>query len=169
MTYFDYGVLAIIGLSTLLSMMRGLIQEILALAAWLCSFWLASCYASKGIVWVPLVLPGETLRYIVAFLAIFCISWFLATILRILVNRFLKITGLKPLDRFLGAGFGLLRGCLLIITIVLLAGMTGLPEEPFWKKAMLSPLCEKTALRILPWLPSQWADHIQLNKKQRMR
>lgn len=164
MTIFDYLVLGILGLSILLSVMRGLLQEVLALAAWALSFWLASRYAPQISTWMPQSLPSDSLRYMAAFIAIFCAIWLVSAIVRITLNQFLKATGLKPLDRLLGAGFGCLRGCFLVLTVVLLAGMTSLPREAFWRNAMFSPLCEALALQIKPWLPDAVASKIRFDQ-----
>ncbi len=163
MTVFDYVVLVIIGLSILLSVMRGLVQEVLALAAWVLSFWLASEYAAQGARWMPVGLPSDTMRYVAAFLAIFCAVWLFSAVVRITLNQFLKTTGLKPLDRMLGAGFGFLRGVLLVLMLVLVAGMTHLPQSQDWRNAMFSPLCEDAALRVKPWLPAGLASRIHFD------
>lgn len=163
MTVFDYIVLTIIGLSILLSVMRGLVQEVLALAAWVLSFWLASKYASQGASWMPEGLPSDSIRYVAAFLAIFCAVWLLSAIVRITLNQFLKTAGLKPLDRVLGAVFGFSRGVLLVLMLVLIAGMTHFPQTQDWRNAMFSPLCENAALRIKPWLPAGLASRIHFD------
>lgn len=163
MTYFDYIVLAIVGLSILLSVMRGLVQELLALAAWVLSFWLASNYAGEGMAWMPAGLPNDGLRYLAAFLAIFCAVWLATAIVRITLNQFLQVTGLKPLDRLLGAGFGLARGALLVLTLVLVAGMTSLPQTPDWRNAMFSPMFVEAAQTAKPWLPVALAERIHFD------
>lgn len=161
MTIFDYVVLTIIGLSILLSVMRGLVQEVLALAAWALAFWLASSYAPDVSRWMPASLPSDSLRYLAAFLAVFCATWLLSAILRITLNQFLKATGLKPLDRLLGSLFGLCRGFLLVLTLVLLAGLTNLPQTPMWRTAMFSPMFEAAAEHVRPWLPRVLAEKIR--------
>lgn len=60
-------------------------------------------------------------------------------ILARLVNVVLHATGLTLLDRFLGALFGLAKGALVALALVLVCGMTKIPEQPFWKNAMFSP------------------------------
>lgn len=163
MTVFDYAVLTIIGLSILLSVMRGLAQEALALAAWVLSFWLASRYAGDGMNWMPDGLPNDSMRYVAAFLAIFCAVWLASAIVRVTMNQFLKASGLKPLDRFLGAVFGLSRGVLLVLMLVLIAGMTRFPQSQDWRNAMFSPLCEEIALQAKPWLPAELSSRIRFD------
>lgn len=163
MTVFDYAVLTIIGLSILLSVMRGLMQEVLALSAWVISFWLASKYAGDGMSWMPEGLPSDSVRYAAAFLAIFCAVWLASAIVRITLNQFLKVSGLKPLDRLLGAVFGLSRGVLLVLMLVLIAGMTRFPQSVEWRNAMFSPLSEEVALRAKPWLPDELSRRIRFD------
>jgi membrane protein required for colicin V production len=37
--------------------------------------------------------------------------------------------------------------------LVLSAGLTTLPQEPFWQKALLSKPLETGVIMIMPWLP----------------
>ncbi|MBM5570387.1 MULTISPECIES: CvpA family protein [Deefgea] len=160
MTTFDYAALGIVGLSILLSVMRGLTQEILALCAWVLAFWCAMHYSAQVSLWMPESIPTESLRYLGAFATLFFIVWLLSAIFRITLNQFIKATGFKPIDRVLGAGFGVARGYLLVLTLVLLAGFTSLPKEPEWRNAMFSPLFEQSAFLAKSWLPEAFASRI---------
>lgn len=161
MTVFDYIVLTIIGLSILLAVMRGLTQEILALAAWVLAFFLASRYAEAATQWLPAGLQNESLRYLAAFLAIFCSVWLITAVFRITLNSFVRAAGLKTADRFLGAIFGILRGALFCLMLVIVASMTNLPKSPEWRNAMFSTVFEEAALRAKPLLPSGLASRIR--------
>mgnify|MGYP001568393555 FL=1 len=160
MTSFDYAALLIVGFSILLSVMRGLLQEVLALVAWVLAFWLASQYASPLATWLPPSVPGESLRYLAAFVGLFFMVWLLSAIVRITLNQFVQAIGFKPIDRLLGAVFGLLRGFLLMLTLVLLAGFTSIPKVATWRNAMFSPLFEQSAHAVKPWLPTTFASRI---------
>ncbi|WP_432720324.1 CvpA family protein [Jeongeupia wiesaeckerbachi] len=163
MTGFDYVVLAVLGLSILLSVMRGLTQELLALAGWVISAWLALNYAAPISHHMPAALPNEGLRYLAALVSIFCAAWLLTAIVRITLNQFLKATGLKPVDRLLGSVFGLIRGGLFVVLLVLAGGLTGLPKSELWRDAMFSPLFEQAARMTLPWLPASLAGHVSFD------
>jgi membrane protein required for colicin V production len=64
-----------------------------------------------------------------------------------------RASGLGPADRALGGVFGLVRGLIIVLVIVLLAGLTPLPREPFWRGALLSGPFETAALTLRPYLP----------------
>ncbi|WP_047391852.1 CvpA family protein [Chitinibacter sp. ZOR0017] len=161
MTQFDYIVLSVLGLSMLLSVLRGLTQEIMALLAWVLAFWAASHFAETVAAWLPASLQMESLRYIAAFVVVFFVTWLLSAIVRITLNQFITATGLKPVDRLLGALFGIARGFLLLLTLVMLAGLTSYPRSPEWRNAMFSPLFERSAELVKPLLPPVLASKVK--------
>jgi membrane protein required for colicin V production len=81
-------------------------------------------------------------------------------LLSMAVEAVIKATGLTVADRGLGGLFGLGRGLVIAMAAVLLAGMTALPQQPFWKDALLSPLAETAARTLKPYLPGDFARHV---------
>ncbi len=60
----------------------------------------------------------------------------------------------------LGAVFGLLRGLLIVVVLVLLGGMTSEPREPYWRNALLSKPLQKLAVWAKPLLPGDIARRV---------
>jgi membrane protein required for colicin V production len=85
----------------------------------------------------------------------------LVMLFAITLNEFIKASGLTVADRGLGSLFGLGRGVVIVITAVLVCGMTAVPQQPFWKDALLSPFAESAARTIKPFLPGEFARHVQ--------
>jgi membrane protein required for colicin V production len=73
----------------------------------------------------------------------------------------LRAIGLGPLDRFLGAVFGIARGVLVVAATVLVGGLTALPQQAWWRDAWLAPPFETAVLAIKPWLPPAVAKRIK--------
>ena len=71
MTVFDYVVLVIMGLSVLLSILRGFVREALALASWLVAFFVAKLYTLELAPLLPQSIPNQSLRLLAAFLILF--------------------------------------------------------------------------------------------------
>ncbi|RYF56476.1 MAG: CvpA family protein, partial [Comamonadaceae bacterium] len=69
----------------------------------------------------------------------------------------IKTTGLSPADHGLGAMFGLARGLLFILILVVLAGYTPMPAEPWWRDAMFSQSAVDAVKHLKNWLPPQAA------------
>lgn len=152
MTLFDYAVLAIIGASIIVSVMRGFARELLALAGWLLAFIAANTLSGAVAGWFAPIISDASLRALTAFVAVFIVTLILASVLGIAVSRLLKSAGLGLEDRLLGGFFGFARGMLIVMLVVLLAGLTALPRQPVWSDAMLSPPLEALAGAVKPWL-----------------
>jgi membrane protein required for colicin V production len=152
MTLFDYVVLTIIAASVIVSLMRGFAREVLALAGWVIAFVAANALSATVAAWFAPIISDVSLRALTAFVAVFILTLIAASLLAMGVSRLLKGAGLGLEDRLLGGFFGLARGLLIVMLIVLLAGLTALPRQPAWSDAMLSPPLEALAGAIKPWL-----------------
>ena len=161
MTSFDYAVLLIIGLSILLSIMRGAVREVLALAGWVVAFYVGRTYTHLLIPLLPAGIPTESLKILAAFLILFLATLLVASLISITLSHLIKKIGLGWLNRFLGGLFGLTRGLIIVGVLVLLAGLTGFPKEPLWRNAMFSAPLEAFVLTCLPWLPEHIAKHVK--------
>ena len=160
-TVFDYFVFGIVALSLLIGIWRGVVNEILALAAWVTGFWIARTWA------IPV---GDVLfdgsiepvwRQTVGFVTIFVVVLVVFVLGRWAVTLMLRAVGLGPLDRVLGAVFGVARGILVVWALVLLAGLTALPQQKWWRQAMFSPPLETAVLAAKPWLPPDLAKRLR--------
>ena len=161
MTIFDYLVLFVLVTSVLISMMRGLVKEMLSLVSWVVAFILANAYGATVAKFLPEVVPGEAIRLLLAFVVVFIGVRILMGLLGMTVDALVKVTGMSLADRTLGSVFGLARGLVIVLTAVILCGMTSIPQQPFWKNALLSPYAEQGARAIKPYLPAAYAQHVK--------
>ncbi|RYE81278.1 MAG: CvpA family protein [Oxalobacteraceae bacterium] len=161
MTIFDYLVLFILIASVVISTLRGLVKEILSLVGWVAAFVVANAFGAKLAPMLPSVFPGETVRLIVAFIALFLGVRVLMGLLSLALGALIDATGLTLADRGLGGLFGLGRGMVIVLAGVILCGMTSIPQQAFWKDALLSPMAEAGARTIKPFLPAALAQHVQ--------
>ena len=161
MTIFDYVVLFILASSVVISTMRGLVKEILSLLGWVAAFIVANAFGAKLAPMLPSVIPGEALRLIVAFIALFLGVRVLMGLLALAIGALIEASGLSLADRGLGGLFGLGRGIVIVLAGVILCGMTSIPQQAFWKDALLSPIAETGARTVKPFLPAAFAQHLQ--------
>jgi membrane protein required for colicin V production len=160
MTAFDYVVLGIVGLSIIISVWRGAVREVLALASWIAAFVAAQAYATPAAAYMPGALENPALRLLAGFVLVFVLVIALTTLAAYAISRLVRAAGLGPLDRALGAVFGFLRGILIVLTLVLLGGLTAAPRSPAWRDAMLSPPLEAFAAVVKSFLPGELARRI---------
>ena len=161
MTGFDFVLLAILAISVVLGLLRGLLKEVLSLVAYASAFlaaiWWGPTVSDWSAQWISQPFVSMALAYLGVFIAVLLSIGFVNMTLSALLSK----TGLTPADHGLGAMFGLLRGVLFVLILVILAGYTPLPEEPWWKNAMFSKqvvsVVQQIKLRLPPpvndWLP----------------
>ncbi len=107
-----------------------------------------------------LPLSPAYLNLVVAYALLFMLTLIASGIVAWLVSKLVKLVGLRWLDSSLGALFGALRGVLVLLVLVLLAGLTRLPQQTFWQRAGLSKPIEHMALQAKAWLPDNVAQKI---------
>ena len=159
MTGFDFAVIAILLVSLLFGLWRGLVYEVLSLVGWPVAFLLSRLFAGD----VAPMMPGaqETMRVTLAYAVVFVAALIVWGALAWLLSRLVKAVGLGWLDRVLGGLFGVLRGGLVILVLVWLAGMTSVPEQTFWRAAQTSKTAEDVALLTKVWLPDNIAQRVR--------
>lgn len=163
MTEFDYVVLGILGVSILLSLMRGFIREFLGLASWIVAALAAKSFAVDVARLLPESIPNEGVRLVAAFVIVFLGILLIASLLAIALGELFKKVGLGWLDRGLGGVFGCARGLLIVGVLVLLGGLTSMPQDPRWHDAMFSAPLEAMVTSTKPWLPPEMAKRIKFD------
>jgi len=160
MTVFDLIVILVVAISVGFSIWRGMVREVLALLSWIMAFWLAKLFAAVVAGWLPSSWSHQGLRIAIGFVAVMLVSVVVLSLFSALIVHLVKVAGLTASDRMLGAVFGLLRGLLIVVILVLLGGMTSEPREPYWRHALFSPPLEKLASWAKPWLPEDIARRV---------
>jgi|GraSoiStandDraft_4_1057263.scaffolds.fasta_scaffold511021_2 membrane protein required for colicin V production len=160
MTWFDYTVIAIVGISVLLSLIHGLVREIFSLVSWVAAFVVAQIYVTDVAQLLPPTLSNPSLRLLIGFIAVFITTLLIMTLVAIALSKLIRTAGLGFADRALGALFGLMRGMAIVMIGILVAGLTSLPHQPAWRHAMFSPQLVAVANMLKVWLPYDLEKHI---------
>lgn len=160
MTVFDFVVIAVVLLSILVGVWRGLAHEALSIIGLVIGYMLARSYAHSLGVMIPATSGPEYVRVMIAFVAIFVAVVFAFDAVAWGISKLMGKVGLSWLNRVLGGCFGIVRGALVILIMVWLAGMTSLPQQGFWKEARFSPPLVQLALAQSSWLPGDLAQRL---------
>jgi len=164
MTAFDFTVIAILLVSSLLGLWRGLVYEVLSLLGWPIAFVVSKLLGGSmmallsGISFVRDI--PEASRVAVAYALVFIAALIVWGVLVWLIVKLTKAAGLGAIDKILGGLFGLLRGGMILLAVVWLAGLTHIPEQPAWRDAKMSKSLESVALSTKQWLPDNIAQRI---------
>jgi membrane protein required for colicin V production len=145
----------------LLGWWRGLVYEILSLLSWLTAYFVALASVADIAPYMPDVLGSDTVKTGAAFAALFLITLILCGIAAWSLSKLAKSFGLDwRTDGVMGAMFGLFRGVLLVMVLVLVAGFTQLPQQTFWHDAWLSSPLQGAALQLNKALPDNVAKSV---------
>lgn len=156
LTWADYGIIAMIGLSGLIGLMRGLIREVFSLAAWGVAVWVGLRYSREVSAYLANFVALPSARMLLAFALLFIASLMVASVLAFLLSKLVESTGLTGTDRLAGLVFGIARGVLVMAVLVLLAGATPLPSDPWWRESKLIPPFQSLALWLRSQVPSDY-------------
>ena len=131
----DLAMLGVIALSVLVGAVRGLTFEVLSLlgwvAAWFAAVWLGPQLAPH----LPIGTPDSPLNSIAAFACAFLIVLVLWGLGARAVSALVGKTLLRPLDRLLGAVFGLARGVLVLLALATIVAFTPAAASPAWRES----------------------------------
>jgi membrane protein required for colicin V production len=163
MTYFDYLVIGIVGISLLFGLWRGVVGEIIALAAWGVGIFAAIEFGASVGHSVFAGLSDPALRTLAGCVVIFVGILVTMAVLNMVVRSMVKALGLSVSDRLLGMIFGLARGVLVCMVLVGLGGMTSAPTQAWWRNATLSAPLETVVMAVKPWLPDDLAKRIRFS------
>ena len=156
----DLSLLGVLVFSMLLGAWRGLVYEVLSVLGWAAAFYAAQWYAPQVALWLPLDSVSEPVRYAAAFALVFVASVFAAGLLASLVKKLIDGVGLRPVDRTMGAAFGLLRGVILLLAATVVMDMTALKSSPWWQTSQGATLLTATLKNLKPVLPEPFAKYL---------
>ena len=156
----DWIFLTVLAFSMLLGAWRGLVYEVLSVLGWAVSFYAAQYFAPVVAGWLPLQSSSETVRYAAAFVLVFVAAVFTAGGLAFLFKKLIEAIGLRPVDRTMGAAFGLVRGVILLLAAAVVINMTALEKSVWWQESKGAPLLSATLKGLKPALPEQFAKYL---------
>lgn len=155
----DATLLAILGLSMVVGLWRGLVFELMSLLGWVVAYVVAQAYAADIGVHVPLGEPGSALHHAIAFGLTFFATLLVWSLVARLVRMLVQATPLTAADRVLGAAFGLLRGVVVLLAVATLVAFTPMLHSPAWASSQGASWLGVVLQGIKPLLPAEVVRH----------
>jgi membrane protein required for colicin V production len=153
MTWLDYLIIAGLLISIAWGAWRGLVREVISVAAWVLAFLGANYFGGPLADVLPDSVPTPELRMLIAFVAVFIVILAVCTLVGQFLRKLVKVAGLGELDHVLGGLFGVARALVILLAFAILAGLTALPRQPMWRDSVSGPPMGRAALALRPWLP----------------
>ncbi len=158
--WLDWTLWAVLAISVALGVLRGLVREVVSLAAWVLAFVWAQVYAETVAAWLPAAVSVPMVRLALGFALVFFGVALAGAVLAWVLGRFLQAVGLRPIDRILGAGFGLARGAVLLLGVTLVVVALGQTTHPVWAQSETATWLTDTLQTLKPLLPGALAEAI---------
>lgn len=158
MIWIDYSIIGLILISSVIGLFRGFIKEAFSLAIWGIAIWVGLTFSRVLSGLIENLIKSPSARIIVAFVILFLITLILGAIISYLLGELVKKTGLTGSDRFAGMVFGITRGLIVVSLVVMLAGLTPLPEDQWWKESVLIPPFQSLAVWLRDHIPMGMTD-----------
>jgi membrane protein required for colicin V production len=160
MIWVDYAISGLVLISAVIGLLRGFVKEAFALATWMIAVGVGWQYTRDFAVLLQKVISYPSARIATAFGILFFMTLILGGLISFILNHLIEKTGLTGTDRLLGLLFGVLRGAVLVSIMVMLAGVSPLPEDPWWKQSLLIPPFQSLAVWLKDHIPSDLAGYI---------
>ncbi|WP_308366678.1 MULTISPECIES: CvpA family protein [unclassified Microbulbifer] len=140
MNWADWTILAIVAISTLIGLSRGFVRETLSLLTWVAAFVVAMMFRDELAPLLSRLVDTPSLQAIAAFAILFIFTLLAGAGLNMTLSAFVEATGLSGTDRVLGMVFGLLRGGIVVLTVLIVApALVPVEEDGWWRESVLIP------------------------------
>ncbi len=139
MNWADWVILAVIVVSSLISLKRGFVKEALSLATWIAAFVVARLFTDNMSALLAGYIDTPSARVVAAFVLLFVATLFAGALINNLIGLLVRATGLSGTDRVLGMVFGIARGGVLVVVLVALLGLTPVIQDRWWQQSTLIP------------------------------
>ncbi|HYW58117.1 MAG TPA: CvpA family protein [Polaromonas sp.] len=156
----DLVLLGVLAVSLILGAWRGFVYEVLSVIGWAVSFYLAQWFAPEVATKLPLQGAASPVRYAAAFALIFIAAVFVAGLLAVLIKKLVEAVGLRPVDRTLGAAFGVVRGLILLLAAAVVINMTAFKSSAWWQESQGAEVLSAALRGLKPVLPEQFAKYL---------
>lgn len=156
----DWTLLAVLLISVAVGLWRGLVFEVLSLAGWLAAYIAAQVFAATAAPLLPIGTPGGALNQGAALTLVFVLALVIWALASRLLRMVIHATPLQLVDRVLGAGFGLVRGAVLLLAVATAVSLTPAVRSPAWQHSQGAAWLAGLLHGLKPVLPASLAQHL---------
>ncbi|NRF70806.1 CvpA family protein [Aquincola sp. S2] len=158
--WIDWSLLAVLTLSVLIGLWRGLVFELMSLLGWVVAYIVAQAFSPALGTYIPIGTPGSALHQGVAFAITFVLALVVWSLLARLVRLVIHATPLTLPDRALGGAFGLLRGVVLLLVVATLVTFTPAARSAAWTDSKGAAWLGSLLKGLKPVLPAEIVRHL---------
>ena len=156
----DIGLVAVVVVSIIVGLVRGLVFEMLSAVGWFAAYFAAQWLSSEVAPYLPVGDPGSALNHGAAFACTFIVALIVWGLSAKLIRMLIRATPLSVLDRILGAGFGIVRAMIVLLALATVVGLTPMMKSPAWQQSVGAVWLQSALRGLKPVLPPDISKHL---------
>jgi membrane protein required for colicin V production len=140
MNWADWIIVSIVGVSCLISFVRGFVKEAISLAIWVSAFIISMLFHESLAYLLTDYISTASVRRMIAIGTLFSATLIVGAMLNYLIGELVRMTGLSGTDRLFGMVFGFVRGVILVLVLVMfLPPILAVDQDSWWQQSKLIP------------------------------
>ena len=159
MTALDMALLLLMGGMAVTGFMRGFVQEVLSLVAWGVAVIAVRLFLAPVTDLAGLWIGAGAAASLLSFVGLFALTFVAGKFVAGRVGDGVRSSLIGPVDRVLGAGFGLARGVVVLLLVAVVVGLTPMEASHAWQHSRMAAWLNEALQQIHPWLPQRFARH----------
>jgi len=160
MIWIDYVIIGMVFIVFITGFMRGFSLEVFSLVFWGLATGIGLIFSREFSVFLQSTISNSLPKITASFTLLFLITLIVGSLIRMLLGEAIKKSELTFTDRFGGMIFGVLHGMVVVVVLVMLAGLTALPDDLWWKESKLLPPFQVSAIWLRDHIPSGLAEYV---------
>ena len=160
MIWVDYDIIGIISIGLIIGLLRGFSLEIFSLIFWLLAIGIGLSFSREFSVFLDSAISNSLPKIAASFILLFLITLIVGSLIRMLLGETIKKPKLTFTERLGGMVFGIVHGMVVIVVLVMLAGITALPNDLWWKESKLLPPFQIGAIWLRDHIPSALSEYV---------
>jgi len=160
MIWIDYAIIGLVFIALIIGLLRGFRLEVFSIAIWVLAIVVSLCFSLEFSVFLESTISHFLTKIVASFTLLILITLFVGHLIRMLLGASIKKTELTFTDRLGGMIFGAVHGMAIVVALVILAGLTALPNDLWWKESQILPPFQLCAVWLRDHIPSKLAEYI---------
>jgi len=160
MIWIDYAIFGLVSFGLIIGLLRGYSRAAFSLLFWMLAIVIGLSFSREFSVFLESTINNSLPKITASFALLFLITLSVGALIRMLLGELINKPELTFVDRLGGMIFGLVHGMLVVLVLVMLAGLTVLPNDLWWKESKLLPPFQICAIWLRDHIPSGLAEYI---------
>jgi len=158
--WIDYVIIGLVSSGLIIGLVRGFSLEFFSLVFWLLAIGIGLSFSSEFSVFLDSTISNPLPKIAASFLSLFLITLIVGSLIRMLLGEAINKSKLTFADRLGGMIFGIAHGMVIVVVLVMLAGLTALPDDLWWKESKLLPPFQLCAIWLRDHIPSGLTEYV---------